>query len=37
MTFPGTHEAAYRPHMDVSALGWIAIAALSRSSRHSQP
>ena len=27
MTFPGTHEAAYRPHMDVSALGWIAIAA----------
>lgn len=27
MTFPGTHEAAYRPHMDVSAFGWIAIAA----------
>ena len=27
MTFPGTHEAAYRPHIDVSAFGWIAIAA----------
>jgi putative inorganic carbon (hco3(-)) transporter len=27
MTFPGTHEAAYRPRIDVSAFGWIALAA----------